>query len=93
MQLQKTNNPEKDKQSLNKNKLRTLLSGFTVAFAIMLFTILFGIANGFQNTFENYIKKYQSTSINDRLKTMIDDILGAGHIQKDDLTIVAIDGK
>ena len=31
-------------QSLNKNKLRTLLSGFTVAFAIMLFTILFGIA-------------------------------------------------
>ena len=40
-------------QSLNKNKLRTLLSGFTVAFAIMLFTILFGIANGFQNTFNN----------------------------------------
>jgi len=24
---------------------------------------------------------------------MIDDILGAGHIQKDDLTIVVIDGK
>ena len=40
-------------QSLNKNKLRTLLSGFTVAFAIMLFTILFGIANGFQNTFKD----------------------------------------
>ena len=40
-------------QSLNKNKLRTILSGFTVAFAIMLFTILFGIANGFQNAFEN----------------------------------------
>tara|TARA_B100001079_G_C16378541_1_gene500907 strand:- start:1 stop:1266 length:1266 start_codon:yes stop_codon:yes gene_type:complete len=40
-------------QSLNKNKLRSLLSGFTVAFAIMLFTILFGIANGFQNTFQN----------------------------------------
>ena len=40
-------------QSLNKNKLRTLLSGFTVSFAIMLFTILFGIANGFQNAFEN----------------------------------------
>ena len=34
--------------------------------------------------FENYIKKYQSTPINERLKTMIDDILGAGHIQKDD---------
>ncbi len=43
--------------------------------------------------FENYIKKYQPTPINERLKTMIDDILGAGHIQKDDLTIVAIDGK
>ena len=43
--------------------------------------------------FENYIKKYQSTPINERLKTMIDDILGEGHIQKDDLTIVAIDGK
>ena len=43
--------------------------------------------------FENYIKKYQSTPINERLKTMIDDILGAGHLQKDDLTIVVIDGK
>jgi len=38
-------------QSINKNRLRTLLSGFTVLFAIMLFTILFGIANGLQNTF------------------------------------------
>ena len=43
--------------------------------------------------FENYIKKYQSSPINERLKTMIDDILNAGHIQKDDLTIVVIDGK
>ena len=43
--------------------------------------------------FENYIKKYQSTPINERLKTMLDDILNVGHIQKDDLTIVAIDGK
>ena len=33
-------------QSINKNRTRSLLSGFTVAFAIMLFTILFGIANG-----------------------------------------------
>ncbi len=38
-------------QSINKNKLRTLLSGFTVAFAIMLFAILFGVANGLQNSF------------------------------------------
>lgn len=38
-------------QSINKNRLRTLMSGFTVLFAIMLFNILFGIANGLQNTF------------------------------------------
>jgi len=43
--------------------------------------------------FQNYIKKYQSTPNNERLKTMIDDILGAGHIQKDDLTIVTVDSK
>ena len=39
-------------QSINKNRTRGLLSGFTVAFAIMLFTILFGIANGLENTFK-----------------------------------------
>lgn len=39
-------------QSMNKNRTRTILSGFTVAFAIMLFTILIGIANGLENTFE-----------------------------------------
>jgi putative ABC transport system permease protein len=38
-------------QSINMNRTRSLLSGFTVAFAILLFTILFGIANGLQNTF------------------------------------------
>ena len=38
-------------QSISKNKLRTLLSGFTVSFAIMLFAILFGVANGLQNSF------------------------------------------
>lgn len=39
-------------QSVNKNRTRTILSGFTVAFAILLFAILFGIANGLSNTFE-----------------------------------------
>ncbi|MDV7188383.1 ABC transporter permease [Lutibacter sp. TH_r2] len=39
-------------QTLNKNKLRTILSGFTIAFAILLFTLLFGIGNGLKNTFE-----------------------------------------
>ena len=43
--------------------------------------------------FQNYIKKYQSTPNNERLKTIIDDIIGSGHIQKDDLTIVTVDSK
>ena len=43
--------------------------------------------------FQNYIKKYQSKPNNERLKPMIDEILNAGYIQKDDLTIVSIDNK
>ncbi len=39
-------------QTLNKNKLRTILSGFTIAFAILLFTLLFGIGNGLKHMFE-----------------------------------------
>ncbi|WP_027137762.1 ABC transporter permease [Gaetbulibacter saemankumensis] len=39
-------------QSINKNRVRSLLSGFTVSFAILLFVILFGIANGLKNTFK-----------------------------------------
>jgi putative ABC transport system permease protein len=39
-------------QAISKNKLRTLLSGFTIAFAIMLFTLLFGVGNGLKHTFE-----------------------------------------
>ena len=42
--------------------------------------------------FQNYIKKYQDTPNNERLKTIIDEILNAGHVQKDDLTIVVVDG-
>ena len=38
-------------QSIDKNRTRSLLSGFTVSFAIMLFTVLFGLANGLNNTF------------------------------------------
>ncbi|CAL2061508.1 ABC transporter permease [Tenacibaculum sp. 190524A05c] len=38
-------------QSISKNKLRAVLSGFTVAFAILLFTLLFGIVSGLKNTF------------------------------------------
>jgi len=43
--------------------------------------------------FQNYIKKYQETPNNERLKTIIDEIINTGHIQKDDLTIVVVDGK
>jgi len=43
--------------------------------------------------FQNYIKKYQDIPNNERLKTIIEEILNTGHIQKDDLTIVVVDGK
>ena len=39
-------------QSINKNKLRSIMPGFTVAFAILLFTLLFGVVSGLKNTFE-----------------------------------------
>ena len=50
-------------QSINKNKLRTLLSGFTVAFAIMFFAILFGVANGLQNSFNSEFSGDANNSI------------------------------
>ena len=48
---------------------------------------------GYYEGFQNYIKKYQSTPNNNRLKAIIEDIVKSGKIQKDDLTIVVIDGK
>ncbi len=50
-------------QSINKNRTRSLLSGFTVAFAILLFTILFGIANGLNNTFKEAFADDATNSI------------------------------
>ena len=41
--------------------------------------------------FKDYIKKFQSRSINERLKIIIEDIVNAGNIQKDDLTILVVD--
>ena len=41
--------------------------------------------------FQDYIKKFQSKNINERLKIMVDDIVNAGNIQKDDLTILVIE--
>tara|TARA_B100001758_G_C18381182_1_gene597298 strand:+ start:37 stop:1272 length:1236 start_codon:yes stop_codon:yes gene_type:complete len=40
--------------TIQKNKLRTFLSGFTVAMGIFIFIILFGFGNGLQNTFATF---------------------------------------
>lgn len=50
-------------QSINMNRTRSVLSGFTVAFAILLFTILFGIANGLNNTFDEAFSDDANNSI------------------------------
>lgn len=50
-------------QTIRKNKLRTALSGFTIAFAILLFTLLFGIGNGLKNTFKREFAKDSMLSI------------------------------
>ena len=41
--------------------------------------------------FKNYIKKYQQIPNHQRLNKIIEDIIKSGRIQKDDLTIVAVD--
>ena len=43
--------------------------------------------------FKNYIKKYQDTPNHQRLNKIIEDIIKSGRIQKDDLTIVVVDGE
>ena len=43
--------------------------------------------------FKNYIKKYQQIPNHERLNKIIEDIIKSGRIQKDDLTIVAVDAK
>ena len=40
--------------TLRKNKLRTTLSGFTVAMGIFIFVLLFGFGNGLKNSFEQF---------------------------------------
>ena len=40
--------------TIRKNKLRTFLSGFTVALGIFIFIILFGFGNALKNTFEEF---------------------------------------
>ena len=43
-------------ETIKKNKLRTFLSGFTVALGILIFVVLFGFGNGLKNTFEKFFK-------------------------------------
>ena len=43
--------------------------------------------------FKSYIIKHQKASNDQRLKAIIDDIILSGKIQKDDLTILVVDGK
>ena len=42
--------------------------------------------------FQNYIKKHQSKPNSERLNIIVGELLNEGHVQKDDLTIVAVDG-
>ena len=42
--------------------------------------------------FKDYIKKYHHIPNHDRLNKIIEDIIKSGRIQKDDLTIVVVDG-
>lgn len=40
--------------TLRNNKLRTILSGFTVAMGIFIFVLLFGFGNGLKNAFKQF---------------------------------------
>ena len=50
-------------QSIGKNKLRTVLSGLTITFAIMLFTVLLGMGNGLKNTFSSFFSRDAENAI------------------------------
>jgi len=41
-------------ETIQKNKLRTFLSGFTVAIGIFIFVVLYGFGNGLTNTFNKF---------------------------------------
>ncbi len=41
-------------ETISKNRLRTFLSGFTVALGIFIFVILFGFGNGLKNSFNKF---------------------------------------
>jgi len=43
-------------QTIQKNKLRTFLSGFTVSLGIFIFVLLFGLGNGLKNSFLSFFQ-------------------------------------
>lgn len=49
--------------SVSSNKLRTSLSGFTIALALFVFITLFGLGNGLQNGFQEQFFKQNSLNI------------------------------
>jgi putative ABC transport system permease protein len=55
-------------QSINKNRLRSVMSGFTVAFAILLFTLLFGIVTGLSNSFKTAFSDDAQNSMEVRVR-------------------------
>ena len=50
-------------ETISKNKLRSFLSGFTVALGIFIFIILFGLGNGLKNTFQEFFLDDASNAI------------------------------
>ena len=49
--------------TIKKNKLRTFLSGFTVALGILIFIILFGLCYGLQSSFSMFFSDDQVNTI------------------------------
>ena len=50
-------------ETIQKNKLRTFLSGFTVALGILIFVSLVGLTNGLVNTFNEFFKDDASNTL------------------------------
>ena len=42
---------------------------------------------------QNYVIKHKDKIIHERLQIIVEDIIKSGKIQKDDLTILVVDGK
>ena len=49
--------------TIRKNKLRTFLSGFTVALGILIFVALYGLGNGLMNTFDKFFQDDATNTI------------------------------